>query len=174
MTLTSTLRPAKGKEECVLSWKLPPCISFQNKIMTASVGTPAPVVEVSAFFWTTEDSPLPCERRWRPSHLHSNSLVLFWWRAEGGRGGLKLQVNVGYKRKDSRKRWSIFPVPLMKELSDPLSGSMQAPPDRTSTLSRPSSSAETCDGVAGPPWFRSNSARLLLAAHLSTTQTPNG
>lgn len=53
----------------------------------------------------------------------------------------------------------------MKELSDPLSGSMQAPPGRTSTLSRPSSSAETCDGVVDPPWFLSSSARLLLAAY---------
>lgn len=40
---------------------------------------------------TAADSPRPRERRWRRSRLRSGSLVLFWWRAAGGRGGLKLQ-----------------------------------------------------------------------------------
>lgn len=61
-------------------------------------------------------------------------------------------------------------LPLIKELSAPVSGSMQAPPGRTSTLSMSSrccstsSSAEVSDRFADPPSLLSTSAFLLLAA----------
>lgn len=112
------------------------------------------------------DSPLRCESRWRQSRHRSGSLVRSWWRAAGGRGVLRLWGSNMLLAEEELKKaaQNSEHVPLMKELSDPLSGSMQAPPGRTSTFSRPSSSADTCDGVVDPPRFFSNSARRLLAA----------
>lgn len=108
MTLTSTFRVAEGKDECILSWKLPPCTSFKE-IMSVSAQTrvfrpPAlcilfPVLVMWSLMLqlqhvvrpTGTDSPPPHWSRWRQSRLRSGSLVPFWWRAVRRRGGLKLQ-----------------------------------------------------------------------------------
>lgn len=95
--------------------------------------------------------------------------------AGGGPGGLTLQGSQGPTANQS-ERDDTCPIrdqqhlPLMKELSGLVRGSMQAPPGRISTRSRlslccsTSSSADVSDGVADSPSVLITSARRLFAA----------
>lgn len=61
---------------------------LMNKIRSAA---PQTFLLMLQLLLVTSDSPPPRESRWRRSRLRSGSLVPFWLRAAGGRGGLKLQ-----------------------------------------------------------------------------------